>query len=62
LNGESTLNDLLNNDTECKAYLATTKLPAETFLPLYVINLLPAAVAVVALGWWAYTGELARAP
>jgi hypothetical protein len=35
LNGESPLSDLLNNDTECKAYLATNELPAETFLPLY---------------------------
>ena len=34
---------------------------SKTFLPLFVINLLPAGVAAIAFAWWAQTGELAKA-
>jgi hypothetical protein len=46
LAGEATLLAALRADPDCARYLALTALSAVTFWPLYVINLLPAAVAI----------------
>jgi hypothetical protein len=62
LSGETALSHALKAESDCENYLSLRKLPFSAFLPLYVINLLPALVATAALGWWLHTGELARAP
>jgi hypothetical protein len=61
LTSQSELREAFRGEPDCETYLNTRKLPGRTFIPLYVINLLPAALAAVALGWWAHTGDWARA-
>jgi hypothetical protein len=47
LKGQTGLRDALFADKECKEYLEMEKLPLIAFLPVIIINLLPAVVAVV---------------
>jgi len=51
LAGQSTLRSALHDDPECKKYLSITTLSPSTFWPVIIINLLPAAAAVLLVLW-----------
>jgi hypothetical protein len=51
LAGQSVLRQAYRADAECEKYLRLRALPLTAFLPVIVINLVPAAGAVL-LFWW----------
>ena len=50
LQGQTELRDALFADAECKRYLEMEKIPLVAFVPVIVINLLPALAALVLWG------------
>jgi hypothetical protein len=51
LAGQSVLRQAYRADAECEKYLRLRALPPTAFLPVIIINLVPAAGAVL-LFWW----------
>ena len=47
LAGQSQLRTAFRADADCERYVTTRTLPSLTFVPMYVVNVLPALAAVV---------------